>query len=112
MEYIQISTTFDDPSSAQNLATQLVETRLAACAQLEGPITSVYRWKAKIESEEEWRLVIKTRCSLFADVAATIAKMHKYDVPQIVATALVDISPAYAEWMNGELVEENSKDAS
>ena len=57
-------------------------------------------------------MIVKTRRSLFGKVAETIPKMHKYDVPQIVATALVDVSPAYAEWMNGALTDEGSKEES
>ena len=112
MEYIQVCTTFEDPTSAQSVASQLVESRQAACAQLEGPITSVYRWEGKIESEQERRLMVKTRHSLFAKFAETIAKLHKYDVPQIFATSLFDVLPAYSEWINEALTDEGSKEES
>ena len=43
--YIQISTTTETKEQAQKIAQYLVETRLAACVQITGPITSIYRWK-------------------------------------------------------------------
>ena len=50
----QVTTTLPDREVAQNLARRLVEERLAACAQVEGPVASVYRWKGAVESATEW----------------------------------------------------------
>lgn len=105
MEFVHISTTFGDESMARQLAAGLVESRLVACAQLEGPITSVYRWQGNVENETEWRLVMKTRRDLFVQVASAITKSHSYDVPQIVATPIVEISDSYAAWMREQLID-------
>ncbi len=57
---IQIITTTDSKAAAERIARELVEQRLAACVQIGGPITSVYRWQGKMETAEEWTCTIKT----------------------------------------------------
>ena len=46
-EFIQISTTCDDREVLEKLAARLVESKVAACCQIEGPVTSVYRWEGQ-----------------------------------------------------------------
>jgi len=102
---IQVVTTTASEAEAQQIAAALVEARLAACVQVSGPITSTYRWQSKIETSQEWRCTIKTQQSHFAAVAAMIAQVHSYDVPEILATAVVAGSPEYLAWLAGELVD-------
>ena len=61
LSIIQVTTTCDDEQKAEALARALVEQRLAACVQIDGPIKSVYRWNGKVEVEREWRCTIKTK---------------------------------------------------
>jgi periplasmic divalent cation tolerance protein len=101
--FIQIATTTSTKEEAQQIAHKLVELRLAACAQVTGPVTSVYRWEDKIEQAEEWLCTIKTRGSLFAKVAAAIREIHSYQCPEIVATPIVEASDDYLAWLDREL---------
>ena len=55
-----VMTTIGSKELAEKLAQQLVERRVAACVNIVGPIRSVYRWKEKIEHEDEYLLLIKT----------------------------------------------------
>ncbi len=103
MKFIQVSTTFSSSVAAKALAERLVEDRRVACAQLQGPISSVFWWQGNLEIAEEWRLLMKTRADLFDAVAEAITSAHEYEVPQIVATELVFISPAYEAWLNEQL---------
>ena len=50
----QVTTTLPDQAAADKLATALVEERLAACAQVIGPVSSTYRWRSNIEHASEW----------------------------------------------------------
>ena len=59
--YIQVSTTTETKEQAEKIAQHLVETKLAACVQITGPITSIYRWKGKVENTREWLCLIKTQ---------------------------------------------------
>ena len=49
---------------AVKLSRLSVESGLAACAQISGPVESVYRWQGVVESGKEWRVVFKTRSRL------------------------------------------------
>ncbi|MFH0844913.1 MAG: divalent-cation tolerance protein CutA, partial [Pseudomonadota bacterium] len=88
---------------AQEISRAVVEKRLAACAQVIGPITSTYWWKGKIEEEEEWICILKTREALYEDLEKTIREMHPYDVPEIVAVPIVTGSRSYLEWLEREV---------
>ena len=65
---------------ATALAGYLVENRLAACVSIT-PIQSVYTWKEKIQTDQEWQLVIKTDLNRFDDLAKAITQRHSYEVP-------------------------------
>ena len=98
-EFIQISTTSDDREVLEKIAARLVEDKVAACCQLEGPVTSVYRWEGKVESASEFRLLIKTKAALFPSVEKTIVELHGYQRPQITAVPVVAVSDGYAAWI-------------
>jgi periplasmic divalent cation tolerance protein len=99
---IQISTTTGDRATAERIAAELVDRRLAACVQISGPITSTYRWQEKIETTEEWLCTIKTLAAKFSAVEAVICKLHPYDVPEILAVPVVAGSAAYLEWLRSK----------
>ncbi len=58
--WLTVLTTTDSEEKAHELAQGAVEARLAACAQISAPVTSVYRWQNAIESSEEWQVLFKT----------------------------------------------------
>lgn len=97
-ELISITTTFSSREEAEACGRRLVELRLAACVQVEGPITSLYRWRGAIETAVEWRCVCKTTGSCEAECTAAILALHDYDTPQIAIARLAG-SPAYAAWV-------------
>lgn len=97
---LQVVTTTSSSAEANSIATALVEERLAACVQISGPITSVYRWQGVVEQSEEWRLIIKCPEDHLTAVMERIAALHSYDVPQIVAWPIPVASPAYARWVS------------
>ena len=59
--FIQVMTATDKREDAEHIARSLVEMRLAGCVQIVGPVTSIYRWKGKIETAGEWLCLIKSR---------------------------------------------------
>jgi periplasmic divalent cation tolerance protein len=102
-QYIQVVTTTAKREEAEAIARALIEGRLAACVQLLGPITSVYRWKGAVETGQEWRLCIKSRRELFERVEQEIRRLHTYEVPEILAIPILAGSRDYLAWMDGEL---------
>lgn len=98
-DYIQVFTTTGKKEDAQAISRAVVEKRLAACAQVIGPMTSTYWWEGKVEEEEEWLCILKTRKVLYGDLEEAIRKIHPYDVPEIVAVPIVAGSQPYLEWL-------------
>lgn len=96
---IQIVTTTARPEDAQAIATHLVEQGLAACAQISGPITSIYRWQGRVETAQEWQCVVKTRAALYDQVEQAIRSRHPYETPEILATPVAHGSAAYLDWL-------------
>jgi periplasmic divalent cation tolerance protein len=101
--YIQVVTTTEKREDGEKIAKALVEKRLAACAQLVGPIVSTYWWKDNIETAEEWQCLIKSKKSLYGEVEKAIKMLHPYETPEIIALPIVSGSDDYLTWLNSEL---------
>ncbi len=102
-EALVVLTTTGNREDAERIARSLVERRLAACAQVVGPIRSIYRWQGEIETAEEWQLWAKTQRGLYERVEQAIRSAHPYEVPEILALPVAAGSAAYLEWLGGEL---------
>ncbi|NLX18183.1 MAG: divalent-cation tolerance protein CutA [Desulfobulbus sp.] len=100
--YIQVITTLPDRESAEQLATRLLEDRLAACVQISS-CTSLYRWQGVIEQGKEQICTIKSRHDLFPELCRTIKALHPYEVPEILASLVADGDSGYLNWLEQEL---------
>ena len=101
-EYIEVHSTTASQAEADKICAAAVESRLAACAQVTGPIRSTYWWKGKIERAEEYFLLMKTTRDKFDALAALIRAIHSYEVPDIVAVAILDGTEDYLAWISSE----------
>jgi len=97
-------TTTETKEEAEKIAQYLVEQKLAACVQITGPITSIYRWKGKVEKAQEWLCLIKTREELYDKVETAIKKLHSYETPEIFAVPIIKGSSEYLSWLDDVLV--------
>lgn len=102
---IQIQTTTGRKEEADKIAKALVEAKLAACAQVIGPINSIYRWQGRIETAQEWLCIIKTRTELFAAVEARIKALNSYETPEIMALPVERASAGYLAWLEDSTAE-------
>ena len=100
---IVILCTCSGAEEAARLARGLVEARLAACVNVIPRVQSYYRWQGALESAEEWLLVIKSSRALFEAVRGHLAKLHSYEVPEILALPVVAGSDAYLNWLDANL---------
>jgi periplasmic divalent cation tolerance protein len=98
-ECCQVTTTLPDQAAAERLAAVVVEERLAACAQVHGPISSTYRWDGNIERATEWYCHLKTTAGRLPALQARIGELHPYDVPEIIAVPILDGNPDYLSWV-------------
>jgi periplasmic divalent cation tolerance protein len=94
-----ILTTAESDSEARKIATALVERRLAACVNIIPKVQSVYRWKDKVESAEEFLLLIKTVKVQQKQVQSAIRELHSYELPECIAIAVDSASSEYLQWI-------------
>jgi periplasmic divalent cation tolerance protein len=96
---VLVLTTSGNESEAGKIANTLVERRLAACVNIVPRIQSVYRWQGKVETAEEFLLIIKTTKTRSADVKATIRELHSYDLPECIVISIDGGSKEYLKWI-------------
>ena len=101
-EVLVVLTSLPERAAALKLAQELVARRLAACVNVLAECTSVYRWKGAVENATEVPVIIKTRAALYAEVEAAIAKLHPYELPEIIAVPVTHGLGEYLEWVAGE----------
>jgi periplasmic divalent cation tolerance protein len=100
---LSVTTTVPAREQGLALARVVLESRLAACAQVdEAGITSLYRWQGQLCEEHEFRVVFKTLPVCEARLQALVAAQHPYEVPQWVATQAM-ASDAYWRWVRAEV---------
>ena len=88
---------------AEQLATSLVEQRLAACINIVPGLTSIYRWQGKLEKGTEVLLLIKTTRECYTAVETAIRQQHPYELPEIIAVTLDEGSSDYLRWLTTSL---------
>jgi periplasmic divalent cation tolerance protein len=99
---LQVVTTIDTREHADSIGKELLEKRLAACVQTEGPISSSYWWKGEIETAEEWRCIMKTTVEKY-EVKRTVRSMHPYEEPEIFGLTIASGSSTYLKWIYDSL---------
>lgn len=62
-------------------------------------IESVYRWEGKIQSDQEFLLVIKTSEARFPAVLDAIKELHSYDLPECIMLRVESGSDDYLHWI-------------
>src|SRR5215207_6546777 len=93
--YLQAETTTGSREDAERLAAKIVTRRLAACAQIIGPIRSVYHWDGAVQNDEEYLVLFKTRAAIAEQFKRELAELHPYDVPEILLFEIRDGAGSY-----------------
>jgi periplasmic divalent cation tolerance protein len=101
----QVTTTLPDRAGAEKMAAAVVAERLAACAQVLGPVSSTYRWKGGVEQAQEWYCNLKTTSRRLPELQKRIRELHPYKVPEILAIPISDGDEQYLEWIKEETKE-------
>jgi periplasmic divalent cation tolerance protein len=86
-------------AEAEAIARMLLEKKLIACAQLSAPVRSLYWWREAIQDECEVIVSMKSVASLYPLIEEAILARHSYEVPEIAASPLSMVSPAYLTWL-------------
>ena len=102
MSVVTVYATFTYAGQAQEIASKVVEERLAACVNIMQPCRSTFRWKGEVQSATETPALFKTTLDRADALIARIKELHSYDIPAIVVWPIERLSADFGDW-----VEEN-----
>lgn len=99
---VVLLSTIDGEDNAHQLAEQLVRENLAACVNIIPNLSSVYKWKGRIETAAETLLILKTAENRVEELIARLVDLHPYELPEAVALPIDRGHLPYLEWVNKE----------
>ena len=91
--------TVPNRETALRIAEQLLNQGVAACINITSPITSVYRWEGKLETNDELLLLIKTTQAKYQALETQIRSLHPYELPEIIAVPVEQGLNDYLNWV-------------
>ena len=98
--YVQVTTATETREEAVRLARSAVAARLAAGAQIVGPVGSVFIHLGEPGEGEEWQLILKTTLDRFPELEAHLVAAHSWQKPEVVAVPFAAVSKPYGEWIS------------
>jgi len=104
-DFLQVSTATPTREAAVDLATSAVAARLAAGAQIFGPVTSIFWHQGEFGTGEEWVLLLKTTTDRYPVLRQHLVEQHPWDKPEVTAVSLAAGSQEYLDWVRGTVAE-------
>jgi len=82
----------------KEIAEKLLDEGLCACINI-SQVISIFRWKGKIEEENEELLIIKTAEKNYKKLEKRIKTIHPYELPEIIAFKIEKGFKKYIDWV-------------
>ena len=102
MSFILVYIINPTKKEARKIAKHLLEKKIIACANIFGPINSLYPWKGKIADETEFVLIVKTIKDNFEKVEEEVEKIHSYTIPCIIKISVSSNEKCF-NWLKNEV---------
>ena len=87
-----------DKKEATHIADQLLQKKLIACANI-FPSTSMYVWKEKLKTAEEFIILAKTLEEKYPALEKEVLAIHSYKCPCISAWKIDNANSTYETWV-------------
>lgn len=100
---IIVFVTASSREEAERIAKALLEDKLIACANIIGSVHSIFWWQDEIDTAQEYLIIMKTRNDLFERVCERVKALHSYQIPEVIATPIVNGLKQYIKWLNESL---------
>ena len=94
--------TVKSEEEAARIGTELIEQRLAACANIIGTSRSFFWWDGAVQSDSETAMILKTSDQKIDLLISTAQKLHSYDNPAIAAMEIKKGNPDFLTWISKE----------
>jgi len=95
--------TCPDQATARKIATILLEKQQCACVNILPGVESIYKWQGKIESSEEYLIIIKSIKEAYPAIEQLILTNHPYELPEIIAVSIETGLPNYLSWIKNNV---------
>ena len=99
-EHLVVMSTCPDSETAGRIAADLVDRKLAACAQVLPGLQSYFHWDGKVDCADEHLLLIKTSSASYPALERRIRELHPYELPEIIGVPVSKGLPEYLSWIN------------
>ena len=103
MNAVVILCTAPDQACAQQLATQALKARLAACVTLLPGATSYYVWQGQPEQASEVQMLLKCDTAHQQALLDLLKRSHPYDVPELLVLPVQHGDSEYLSWLHASL---------
>jgi periplasmic divalent cation tolerance protein len=103
-DFILALVTTANKQEAELIVETLQEKKLIACANILGPVLSLFEWSGKLERVEECLILLKSHRDLTEKLAEAIRALHSYEVPEIIFLPIVGGSESYLNWLTNCLI--------
>jgi len=97
-----VYTTIDNMPDARKMAHSLIEEQLVVCVNIIPKVESIYRWKGKIEMEDEIVLISKTTDAKVKKTIQRIKQLHSYELPDIIVLPIIGGLKEYLDYISIE----------
>ena len=101
--YSIIYITTSDSEEAKQIAKNLLEEKMIACANIIPVMESIYWWEGELEEDVESILLVKTSSKLVDKVIDRVKEIHSYQTPCALELQIKNGSKEYLEWLDSAL---------
>ena len=101
-QVLVILVTTENQEEAVRIGEEMVNAKLAACANIIAGIQSIYRWKGKVVKAEEVLLILKSTKSRYRALEKAVRAVHTYETPEIIALPVKEGLDQYIGWVKSE----------
>lgn len=98
-DHVQVSTATPTQEDAVALAGSAVRARLAAGAQVIGPVTSVFWHLGEYGTGQEYKVLLTTTRERYPALEAHLLAEHPWDNPEVVAVPITAGAPRALKWI-------------
>lgn len=91
--------TFPNEETAKTICEILVNEGTVACANILGPMQSIYSWQGRTQHETEWPAILKTSQIKQATLKERIRAIHPYENPCLIFFPIEDGLPGFLSWV-------------
>lgn len=105
--YVVVFMMVPDEKEATKIVRDLLKERLIACANIVGPVSSLFWWKGGIDKASEFLVIMKSRKNLFKKLSERVKELHSYEVPEVIALPVIEGLPSYLNWLGASLYGED-----